>query len=684
MSIAFPNRDSIRRFSQIRIFLPRQGSAWAAILAAVLFWAGLALPVNGQTNSWTGSASGNWEDANWSLGVLPGPGQTILITNAGWKAVAIESNTAQNFPGTLTVDSITISSPANSFNTLLLDDAGLGSPLSANSLMVASNSAVVMNGSSLQVSNVIRVEGAFTQNSASVVTNLSLDVESVGLSGYNLNSGLLISRFGEDVGLAVPSLFTQAGGTNHAFGLRLYTNSEYDLNGGWLDGAIILRANARFKQQGGTVDNSASSDNIVSIDGGFFLSGGSFIGAKGAGMFLPGYSLLHRLGISGTALQTGGTNEEYNLVLGFQEPPENADTGGNVPGESGTYTLSNGVVTTAGTIVAGNGNMEQAGGTHTVNGSLAIQGSLYYYNGIVNRSIVGVYDLDGGMLSADDISVGVAATFSQSGGTNHVAGDIALTRSTDPIGYFHHGRYHLYNGELAASNILVAGGELSQAGGRLIISNDFQLADTAFQQSGGQVTQSGVFTLANAYWYPASGSQQMGRLQLGVSDSAASILTLPAGANVLQLADSSGLVWSNQAVLNIFDWSGSLYGGGNQRIIFGNNAGGLTSQQLHQITFANPAGLAAGTYPARILATGEIVPDTGNALPVTMAVAGQSNAMLQITIGGQIGSNYVVQTSTDLVHWVPWTTQSDSTGTISVSDRVTNAPERFYRAVAVP
>jgi hypothetical protein len=57
---------------------------------------------------------------------------------------------------------------------------------------------------------------------------------------------------------------------------------------------------------------------------------------------------------------------------------------------------------------------------------------------------------------------------------------------------------------------------------------------------------------------------------------------------------------------------------------------------------------------------------------------------LQITIGGQIGSNYVVQTSTDLVHWAPWTTQSDSTGTISVSDRVTNAPERFYRAVAVP
>jgi len=52
-----------------------------------------------QVNSWTGPTSGNWEDTgSWSLGILPGTNQTILLTNYGWKAVQISGNTAQNFP----------------------------------------------------------------------------------------------------------------------------------------------------------------------------------------------------------------------------------------------------------------------------------------------------------------------------------------------------------------------------------------------------------------------------------------------------------------------------------------------------------------------------------------------------------------------------------------------------------
>src|ERR1051326_2767077 len=83
-----------------------------------------------QINSWTNPASGAWEDMHWSQGELPGPGQVISIENPGWKAVAIGSSTVQNFPQSLRPWSISISSPTNSHNVLLLNYAGLQTPLS--------------------------------------------------------------------------------------------------------------------------------------------------------------------------------------------------------------------------------------------------------------------------------------------------------------------------------------------------------------------------------------------------------------------------------------------------------------------------------------------------------------------------------------------------------------------------
>jgi len=80
-------------------------------VAVVMFATSLLLTPssNAQTNSWTSATSGNWEDTNsWSLGQLPGSGQTILLTNAGFKAVQIRQNTAAKFSQTLAVDSLTI------------------------------------------------------------------------------------------------------------------------------------------------------------------------------------------------------------------------------------------------------------------------------------------------------------------------------------------------------------------------------------------------------------------------------------------------------------------------------------------------------------------------------------------------------------------------------------------------
>src|SRR4051812_14405707 len=85
-------------------------------------------PAQGQVNSWT-NGSGPWQQSAWSLGVLPGTNQSVMITNAGWKAVEIGAATAAGYPQTLNVDSITVASPTNSFNTLLLNYAGTATPL---------------------------------------------------------------------------------------------------------------------------------------------------------------------------------------------------------------------------------------------------------------------------------------------------------------------------------------------------------------------------------------------------------------------------------------------------------------------------------------------------------------------------------------------------------------------------
>src|SRR5690606_24794408 len=117
---------------------------------AVFGQALLLLTAAAQTNSWTNAVSGNWQDAKWSLGILPGAGQDIQFTNAGWKALEISASTVAGFPETLAVNSITILSDPLSFNTLLLNFSGPQHPLvigetnAPGSLFIDSGSAMIL------------------------------------------------------------------------------------------------------------------------------------------------------------------------------------------------------------------------------------------------------------------------------------------------------------------------------------------------------------------------------------------------------------------------------------------------------------------------------------------------------------------------------------------------------------
>ena len=635
-------------------FLSRVSWVRFVILTGVLFFGGWCLRANSLTDSWTNSVSGYWEDPYWSLGALPGAGQTVLFTNAGWKALAIGANTAQNFPQTLTVDSITVSSPTNSFNTLLLNYAGLQTPLTANALTVGSNSAVVMYSSSLHVSNNISIGGAFTQDVSSEVANGNLSVGNVGPAVYNLIGGTLKSSSGEDVGFSFPSTFVQQGGTNDSYVLGVHAGSEYDLDEGELiAGDRVIRGT--LKQQGGRMN--AYNEGLFRITGNFSQSGGI---CNAFEMDMPDVVANN---VFGSVLQTGGTNQTSFVNLGYQYPGESDGSG--LFGSGGAYTLSGGALITTASRIAAYGTMEQSGGSHLV-GGLNIGGAIFYYYGrdgilIVNAVGPATYLLEAGMLSAQGIGIAPAGTLAQSGGTNQVAGDIALTGAGNPVGYGLSGQYQLTGGWLTASNLIVSfPATFSQSGGQLLVSN-IQLIGGSFSQSGGAVTQSGVLTLAGASW-SAAGEQHFGQLQLSGSSNSASVLNLPVAACALRLAGSSGLIWSNAAVLKIENWRGSPSGGGQHQIIFGTDAAALTAQQLSQIQFHNPGG-SRGTFPAMILSNGEIVP--------SQWLSSQPNGIALVL---QWGNGFILQSATNIGG--PYQNVS---GAASPYTNQFSEPQRFFR-----
>jgi hypothetical protein len=58
---------------------------------------------------------------------------------------------------------------------------------------------------------------------------------------------------------------------------------------------------------------------------------------------------------------------------------------------------------------------------------------------------------------------------------------------------------------------------------------------------------------------------------------------------------------------------------------------------------------------------------------------------MQVKLHGEAGRMYSIETSTDLVHWTPWTNILNSTGTMTVTDTAaTNYPARFYRTRLMP
>ncbi len=231
----------------------------------------------GQVNAWQSPFSGDWADpGNWSLGIRPGPAQSILITNSGWKAVGIGPNAANNFPDSLNVQSITLSAPTDSFNVLLLNYAG-HTPVQAGGVTVQSNAAMTVLSSILLVTNTqntdihrVEVGGTVNQGADATVDTAFLSLGNIGPGVYNLTNGTLHGST-EYIGGSFTGLFQQFGGHHIADVLRIRgfpsPEGRYELYDGKLSGEIELYSWGTLHQTGGVLDASVMGVGYYILEG---------------------------------------------------------------------------------------------------------------------------------------------------------------------------------------------------------------------------------------------------------------------------------------------------------------------------------------------------------------------------------------------------------------------------------
>jgi hypothetical protein len=657
-----------------------------------------------QVNSWTKPTSGYWEEkAHWSLGVLPDSSQSVLFNNPGWKALAIGTNTTQNFPDSMRIQELQIGSPVDSYNVLLMNFSGFELPLQSTLVSVSSNSAFIMQSSALEVvatttdgsTGNLLLGGTFNQGDYSQVkVHGLLDVGRRTHGAYFLTNGTLFVRGGEYIGGGGPGRFVQYGGLNHAGEIEVNIEGEFQLYGGDVtatNGITVgygdWAASSSFYQHGGSVN----ADTLV--NGNYILNGGNLRGR----MAVPSPNDYQRE--DGGVLQNGGTNFAVSLDMGLSP---------NRFGGMGYYVLSNGVVRVDSSLRLGSGKFSQYNGLHTIAHNLVLAGTDMGM-GIATAD----YLLAGGTFSADGITA-QGATFQQDGGTNLIAGDIVFNAVPRP-GAFQSplvGRYLLGGGFVSTRNVILNAtyyggirqtGGVSQItekltvlgvlpgsfdytleGGTLLVKNIHVGSGGFFQHTGGSIVHSGVLTLDQGEWRAATGEHTLGPLRLAASQPTNSAISFPGGTSDLRLANSTAQPWTSSATLYITNWQGSVSGGGQAQLFFGTSSDGLTAQQLALIKFSLPEGV----FPARILATGEVVPDTlppTGRIPPLLSLSKQSDATTQIIVRGDSNANYGLDISINLLDWTRWTNVSTPQGTATVTDAAaTNAPQRFYRALLLP
>lgn len=436
--------------------------------------------------------------------------------------------------------------------------------------------------------------GTVTQTGGNNTTGeLTIGRRSSGI--YNLNGGQL-NADSERIGYFGTGTFNQNGGTNTTGQLRLGDGSgtaSYTLTGGALISETQVINSANFTQNGGS--NKAGSFDIAGSSG------------RNAGYALNGGSLTARdqtIGNFSSLIQSGGENTVTgSLTLG--------STAG---GGSGTYILNGGTLSAFSESIGGRPpnisplppQYTSGNGIFTQNsGSNTIADTLY----VGSQRGAGTYNLNGGSLTATDLYVGTlyTATFTQTGGVNTVSRNMFLGG-----GFLSDASYNLTGGSLSAQYIsLRPKSTFNQTGGMLNAA--------AFYQQGGEVRGSlenrGTFN----YWSgPFSGRLlNYGAVILkadftaenGVSNYSAVPFVIDSGRTVT--LNGNGL--DNQATVIL---NGTLAGNGT---LLNNTTGILSGTGTVMGNLTNNGTIRPGNSPGTLNIQGDYTQTLTGAMEIEIA-----------------------------------------------------------------
>jgi hypothetical protein len=599
-----------------------------------------ATAAHAQFNDWISPVSGDWEvAANWSAG-LPNSNQfEVRIINTNSKAVAIQPTTPVNFPDSMTVQNLRVGGVPPNANLLLMNFFGTTPPLRVlNDFNIETHGRVLMLSSGLSVSNALNVSGVFDQEAGELTfTNSSATTMQIEGGRFNLTNGLVTGA----------NMFL--GGTNDG-----YVNQDSGLVSlAWL----MLGSKPTFP--------NTSNGTYVLQSGWLIVSVLEGVGQTGFGM------LTHN----------GGTNSASDLFVGNGTYMKNG--GGLFAGEVRVVAPSAPIFAPPTAILT------HAGGTATITNDLRLLGQ---GNRLNPRAAT--FNMFGGSLSAHRILMEGAAMFTQSNGTVKVANELIVDDNGRVPSSCYLSGGNLFTSGTTLSSSYPESSSIGQSGGTHLVTNTLRINGNAiYRLSGGTVTAPNIVLTGNIHDPPQffvynappfavtnetisllggaivieNSAQQFGRLEIE-SDAG---INLAGDSAVLRFADSHTNSWQSQLLgvvprLTVFNWNGSTNGGGPDQLIFGASSPALTASQLAQIWFVNPAGFSSGTYPSRILSTGEVVP-----MP-RPALSWQSNGTNLVT---SWAGNFILQSATNVVG--PYFDVTNATSPYRVD--VHQFPMQFFR-----
>jgi uncharacterized repeat protein (TIGR01451 family) len=247
------------------------------------------------SNSWTGAASGKWEESGrWSLFQPPSSTQSVLITNVGTKAVTIDGATSSNSPDTLTIGTLTLGAPVGvTINTLALNNAGLSTPLHVLSdLQFVNHSALLINNSAVQVDGFLQLAPVPGSSNHIVISNGGRLVSAeafVGSTYYGDKDSVLVtgtnSIWTNSGRLFVSFVYPNTGVTVAKGGQFVAGSHVYIGHGGNSGGteALVTDPGSRWANFGTLfIGSSSSSIHFTISNGATAFSANAVIGNLGA------------------------------------------------------------------------------------------------------------------------------------------------------------------------------------------------------------------------------------------------------------------------------------------------------------------------------------------------------------------------------------------------------------------